>query len=99
MVDWCGVYQYDDGNQGEQIIINESNGSEVRGVYVFATASGAYDQRDFVWSKDGSVTASEPFQNGIDSIFYHLENDRIVVDYPDGWWADREYVWVSDVGS
>ena len=53
MVDWCGVYQYDDGNQGEQFIINESNGSEVRGVYVFATASGAYDQRDFVWSKDG----------------------------------------------
>ncbi len=99
VIDWCGVYQYDDGNQGEQIIINESNGSEVRGVYVFATASGAYDQRDFVWSKDGSVTASEPFQNGIDSIFYHLENDRIVVDYPDGWWADREYVWVSDVGS
>ena len=99
VIDWCGVYQYDDGNQGEQIIINESNVSEVRGVYVFATASGAYDQRDFVWSKDGSVTASEPFQNGIDSIFYHLENDRIVVDYPDGWWADREYVWVSDVGS
>ena len=97
VIDWCGVYQYDDGNQGEQIIINESNGSEVRGVYVFATASGAYDQRDFVWSKDGSVTASEPFQNGIDSIFYHLENDRIVVDYPDGWWADREYVWVSDI--
>ena len=99
MVDWCGVYQYDDGNQGEQIIINESNGSEVRGVYVFATASGAYDQRDFVWSKDGSVTASEPFQNGIDSIFYRLENNRIVVDYPDGWWPDREYVRVSDVGS
>ena len=96
-VDWCGVYQYDDGNQGEQFIINESNGSEVRGVYVYAKASGAYDQRDFVWSKDGSVTASEPFQNGIDSIFYHLENDRIVVDYPDGWWADREYVWVSDI--
>ncbi|MFQ7401466.1 MAG: hypothetical protein ACLRNW_27355, partial [Neglectibacter sp.] len=91
MVDWCGVYQYDDGNQGEQFIINESNGSEVRGVYVFATASGAYDQRDFVWSKDGSVTASEPFQNGIDSIFYRLENNRIVVDYPDGWWPDREY--------
>lgn len=99
MVDWCGVYQYDDGNQGEQFIINESNGSEVRGVYVFATASGAYDQRDFVWSKDGSVTASEPFQNGIDSIFYRLENNRIVVDYPDGWWPDREYVRVSDVGS
>ena len=99
MVDWCGVYQYDDGNQGEQFIINESNGSEVRGVYVFATASGAYDQRDFVWSKDGSVTASEPFQNGIDSIFYRLENSRIVVDYPDGWWPDREYVRVSDVGS
>lgn len=99
VIDWCGVYQYDDGNQGEQIIINESNGSEVRGVYVFATASGAYDQRDFVWSKDGSVTASEPFQNGIDSIFYRLENNRIVVDYPDGWWPDREYVRVSDVGS
>lgn len=99
VIDWCGVYQYDDGNQGEKFIINESNGSEVRGVYVFATASGAYDQRDFVWSKDGSVTASEPFQNGIDSIFYRLENNRIVVDYPDGWWPDREYVRVSDVGS
>ena len=99
VIDWCGVYQYDDGDQGEQFIINESNGSEVCGVYVFATASGAYDQRDFVWSKDGSVTASEPFQNGIDSIFYRLENNRIVVDYPDGWWPDREYVRVSDVGS
>ena len=99
VIDWCGVYQYDDGKQGEQFIINESNGSEVRGVYVFATASGAYDQRDFVWSKGGSVTASEPFQNGIDSIFYRLENNRIVVDYPDGWWPDREYVRVSDVGS
>ena len=97
VIDWCGVYQYDDGNQGEQIIINESNGSEVRGVYVFATASGAYDQRDFVWSKEDSHTASEPFQNGIGSIYYHLESDRIVVDYPDGWWADREYVWVSDI--
>ena len=97
VIDWCGVYQYDDGNQGEQIIINESNGSEVRGVYVFAKASGAYDQRDFVWSKEDSHTASEPFQNGIGSIYYHLESDRIVVDYPDGWWADREYVWVSDI--
>lgn len=97
VIDWRGVYQYDDGNQGEQIIINESNGSEVRGVYVFAKASGAYDQRDFVWSKEDSHTASEPFQNGIGSIYYHLESDRIVVDYPDGWWADREYVWFSDI--
>ena len=94
---WCGVYRYDDGNQGEQFIVRESNDVEVRGTYMFAYESGGYGERDFVWSKENSTTASEPFQNGIDSIYYHLENNRIVVDYPDGWWPDRAYEWVSDV--
>lgn len=94
--DWLGTYRYDDGAQGELYIVKESNDSEVRGEYVFREASGEYDSRDFVWSKDDSSTASEPFQNGIGSIYYHLESDRIVVDYPDGWWADRDYVRVSD---
>lgn len=93
---WCGVYRYDDGNQGEQFIVRESNDVEVRGTYMFAYESGGYGERDFVWSKEDSHTASEPFQNGIGSIYYHLESDRIVVDYPDGWWADRDYVRVSD---
>ena len=95
---WCGVYRYDDGNQCEQFIVRESNDVEVRGTYMFAYESGGYGERDFVWSKEGSHTASEPFQNGIGSIYYHLESDRIVVDYPDGWWADRDYMWVSNVG-
>lgn len=95
---WCGVYRYDDGNQGEQFIVRESNDVEVRGTYMFAYESGGYGERDFVWSKEDSHTASEPFQNGIGSIYYHLESDRIVVDYPDGWWADRDYMWVSNVG-
>ena len=94
---WCGVYRYDDGNQGEQFIVRESNDVEVRGTYMFAYESGGYGERDFVWSKEDSHTASEPFQNGIGSIYYHLESDRIVVDYPDGWWADRDYMWVSNV--
>ena len=64
---------------------------------MFRRADGGYESRDFVWSKENSTTASEPFQNGIDSIYYHLENNRIVVDYPDGWWPDRAYEWVSDV--
>ena len=96
-VDWCGVYQYDDGNQGEQFIIRESTDNEVRGVYKFSLESGGYEEHDFVWNKEDNFTASEPFQNGIDSIYYHLENDRIVVDYPDGWWPDRAYMRVSDV--
>ena len=95
--DWIGTYRYDDGDQGELYIIKESDTSEVRGVYVFRRADGGYESRDFVWSKENSTTASEPFQNGIDSIYYHLENNRIVVDYPDGWWPDRAYEWVSDV--
>ena len=95
--DWIGTYRYDDGDQGELHIIKESDTSEVRGVYVFRRADGGYESRDFVWSKENSTTASEPFQNGIDSIYYHLENNRIVVDYPDGWWPDRAYEWVSDV--
>ena len=94
--DWLGTYRYDDGDQGELYIVKESDASEVRGVYVFRRADGGYDSRDFVWSKENSTTASEPFQNGIDSIYYHLENNRIVVDYPDGWWPDRDYVRVSD---
>lgn len=62
MVDWCGVYQYDDGNQGEQFIINESNGSEVRGVYVFATASGAYLERwSFLWLRLQNVGTATAF--------------------------------------
>ena len=95
--DWLGTYRYDDGDQGELYIVKESDASEVRGVYVFRKADGEYDSRAFVWGKDDSSTASEPFQNGNDSIHYHWENDRIVVDYPDGWWPDRTYEWVSDV--
>lgn len=96
--DWLGTYRYDDGAQGELYIVKESNDVEVRGTYMFAYESGGYGERDFVWSKEDSHTASEPFQNGIGSIYYHLESDRIVVDYPDGWWADRDYMWVSNVG-
>lgn len=98
--DWLGTYRYDDGAQGELYIVKESNDSEVRGEYVFREASGEYDSRDFVWSKDDSSTASEPFQNGTgsDRIVHYLKDDRIVTDYPDGWWADRDYMWVSNVG-
>lgn len=95
---WLGTYRYDDGAQGELYIVKESNDSEVRGEYVFREASGEYDSRDFVWSKDDSSTASEPFQNGTgsDRIVHYLKDDRIVTDYPDGWWPDRDYVRVSD---
>ena len=96
--DWLGTYRYDDGAQGELYIVKKSNDSEVRGEYVFREASGEYDSRDFVWSKDDSSTASEPFQNGTgsDRIVHYLKDDRIVTDYPDGWWPDRDYVRVSD---
>ena len=95
--DWLGTYRYDDGNQGELYIVKESDDSEVRGVYVFCRADGGYDSRDFVWSKEDSSTASEPFQNGgSDRIFHYLKGDRIVSDYPDGWWQNRDYVRVSD---
>lgn len=96
--DWLGTYRYDDGAQGELYIVKESNDSEVRGEYVFREASGEYDSRDFVWSKDDSSTASEPFQNGTgsDRIVHYLKDDRIITDYPDGWWPDRDYVRVSD---
>lgn len=96
--DWLGTYRYDDGAQGELYIVKESNDSEVRGEYVFREAPGEYDSRDFVWSKDDSSTASEPFQNGTgsDRIVHYLKDDRIVTDYPDGWWPDRDYVRVSD---
>ena len=95
--DWFGTYRYDDGNQGELYIVKESDDSEVRGVYVFRRADGGYDSLDFIWSKDDSSTASEPFGNGgSDSIFHYLKGDRIVSDYPDGWWQDRDYVRVSD---
>ena len=95
--DWLGTYRYDDGNQGELYIVKESDDSEVRGVYVFRRADGGYDSLDFIWSKDDSSTASEPFGNGgSDRIFHYLKGDRIVSDYPDGWWQDRDYVRVSD---
>lgn len=96
--DWLGTYRYDDGDQGELYIVKESDASEVRGVYVFRKADGEYDSRAFVWGKDDSSTASEPFQNGSgsDRIFHYLKDDRIVTDYPDGWWPDRDYVRVSD---
>ena len=95
--DWLGTYRYDDGDQGELYIVKESDDSEVRGVYVFCRADGGYESRDFVWSKDGSSTASELFGNGSSArIFHYLKGDRIVSDYPDGWWQDRDYVRVSD---
>ncbi len=96
--DWLGTYRYDDGNQGELYIVKESDDSEVRGVYVYCRADGEYDSRDFVWSKEDSSTASEPFySSGSARIFHYLKGDRIVSDYPNGWWSDRDYVRVSDV--
>ena len=96
--DWLGTYRYDDGDQGELYIVEESDDSEVRGVYVFCRADGGYESRDFVWSKDDSSTASELFGNGGSArVFHYLKGDRIVSDYPEGWWANRDYVRVSDV--
>lgn len=95
--DWLGVFQYDDGDKGELFVVEESNDSQVRGVYVFRKESGEYEKRDFVWTKEDDTTASEPFQNGVDSIYYRLEDGRILADYPNGWWPDRTYERVSDI--
>ena len=94
---WLGVYRYDDGHLGQLYLVNEETDSEIHGICVFECASGEYDKRDFVWSKRDSLTATEPFENGGGLVYYHLEQGRIVTSYPDGWWPDREYVWVSDI--
>ena len=46
---WTGVYRYDDGKEGELLLISLSSYKVVRGTYVFGYDNGGYGSRDFTW--------------------------------------------------
>jgi hypothetical protein len=34
-----------------------------------------------------------PFRTGESAlVYYNLKEDRITVDYPEGWWADQDFI-------
>lgn len=90
-----GYYRYDDSDKGEYFAVENITDTAVSGIYIYKTEFGDYGKRDFEWkieSKD-PFAASEVFQNQIDNIIYNFKEDRITVDYPDGWWVDRDYIY------
>lgn len=91
---WTGVYRYDDGNAGELFLISSSSDTEVTGTYVFAYDSGGYGSREFTWSLKTDIDALERFGSGNDTALYHLSGDRIIAHYPEGWWSDRDYIYI-----
>lgn len=95
-LNWSGVYVYNDGSLGEIFAVTCVSDQTVSGVYVYGLASGSYSSRTFTWSisPNDPAMATEPFQNGTDQIIYRLRDDGITADYPDGWWADRDYRYV-----
>lgn len=97
--DWLGVYIYDDGKFGEILTVSSVYNGTVSGVYVYNMSSGAYGVRDFSWTIDTNdfSVASEIFQNGVDKTYYHLKQDKITAEYPEGWWESRDYNYVCNV--
>ena len=79
-LEWSGVYLYGEESAGEILIVKGVSAGAVYGTYSFEDAAGGY-------------RASELFQNGVDYNYFNLREDRITVDYPDGWWADRDYLY------
>lgn len=94
--DWSGVYLFGGSSDGEIFIVEGVEDGAVSGTYIFTTAAGSFGSRDFSWTleENDPAVAAELFQNGVSYIYYHLQEDRITVDYPDGWWADRDYLYI-----
>ena len=97
-LEWSGVYLYG-GEDGEVLIVRGVSDDTVYGTYIFITAVGDYGAREFSWAldPDDPYRASELFQNGVDHNFFELDEDRIRVDYPDGSWEDRDYLYFCPV--
>ena len=96
---WNGVYLFGQPETGEILIVQGVSAGAVYGTYIFEYASGGYGSREFNWMLDPSNPnrASELFQNGVDYNYFNLLEDRILVDYPAGWWADRDYYYICPV--
>ncbi len=94
-LEWSGVYLYGEESAGEILIVKGVSAGAVYGTYIFEYAAGGYGAREFNWPLDPADPnrASELFQNGVDYNYFNLREDRITVDYPDGWWADRDYLY------
>ncbi len=98
---WPGIYVYGEPDSGEIFAVTGADGQTVTGWYLYETAAGSYGMREFSWEIDDADpnTATEPFGNGSDQIdTYQLQADRITVSYPDGWWEDRDYMYLCAVG-
>ena len=94
---WTGVYRYDDGKEGELLLISLSSYKVVRGTYVFGYDNGGYGSRDFTWYLRDQNEAVESFGNGDGTVIYYLKEGKITAQYPDGWWDDRDYIYICEV--
>ena len=93
---WTGVYRYDDGKEGELLLISLSSYKVVRGTYVFGYDNGGYGSRDFTWYLRDQNEAVESFGNGDGTVIYYLKEGKITAQYPDGWWDDRDYIYICE---
>ena len=97
---WPGIYALDGDPAGEIFAVLNADGQTVTGWYLYETAAGDFGMRSFAWdiADEDAMTATEPFGNGSDQVdIFRLRNDRITVNYPDGWWDDRDYLYLCDI--
>ncbi len=89
---WYGTYTNEFGENFTVTNVTDKN------VYLTAnmkTAEGNWYKTDRVltFTDSSFQQASVPFRNGEpELVYYNLKPDRITVVYPEGWWADRDYI-------
>lgn len=89
---WYGTYTNEFGESFTVTNVTDKN------VYLTAnmkSAEGSWYTIDRVLTfTDTSLKqASVPFRTGDTMlVYYNLKGDRITVDYPDGWWADQDFI-------
>lgn len=89
---WEGSYRYTDD---EKIVVKSVDSDGVTIVQKGLSASGESDfetEKKLLFTDSSKTMARELFQDGKSYVYYRLQDDRITVYYPQGWWAPRDYL-------
>lgn len=89
---WEGSYRYSDD---EKIVVKSVDSDGVTIVQTGLTSSGESDfetEKKLLFTDSSKTMTRELFQDGKSYVYYRLQDDRITVYYPQGWWAPRDYL-------
>lgn len=88
---WIGTYQ---AESGETLTVTSVNTTSVKLTARSLSADGSwYEVQETLTIDSSPFVAWEPWNSGSSAkVYYYLKSDRITVDWPDGWWPDRDYI-------